>query len=173
MKRSLFLSGNGWVLFFYLHQMWPKPSPTLTCPYLKLIVSGIDETSCSNINFWGVEFLAQMNLNVLLSTLKKGLAASLPSARSAILTAQRKLFLIFKTWCTVSSAWKSQQGISQYTVKCLLKTLRILIAQKPRHIQVPFKSIGGKFEPSSKKRERKNRENGYKSPTCACVFPSW
>ena len=96
--------GNGWVLFFYLHQMWPKPSPTLTCPYLKLIVSGIDETSCSNINFWGVEFLAQMNLNVLLSTLKKGLAASLPSARSDILTAQRKLFLIFKTLCTVSSA---------------------------------------------------------------------
>ena len=91
-----FLSGNGWVLFFYSHQMWPKPSPTLTCPYLKLTVSGIDETSCSNMNFWGVEFLAQMNLSVLLSTLKKGLAASLPSARSAILTAQRKLSLIFK-----------------------------------------------------------------------------
>ena len=68
--------------------MWPKLSPTLACPYLKLIMIGIDETSCSNMNFWGVEFLAQMNLNVLLSTLKKGLAASLPSAMSAILTVQ-------------------------------------------------------------------------------------
>ena len=35
-----------------------------------------------------------------------------------------------------------------------------------------FKSIGGKFEQSFKKRERNNRENGYKSPTYACVFHS-
>ena len=42
----------------------------------------------------------------------------------------------------------------------------------PRHIRVLFKYIGGKFEQSSKKRERNNRENGYKSPTCAYVFHS-
>ena len=35
-----------------------------------------------------------------------------------------------------------------------------------------FKSIGGKFEQSFNKRERNNRENGYKSPTYACVFHS-
>ena len=42
----------------------------------------------------------------------------------------------------------------------------------PRHIRVLFKYIGGKFEQSSKKRERNNREHGYKSPTCAYVFHS-
>ena len=107
------IESRSWNGVFFCQEMdefyfftYIKCGLSLTCPYLKLIVSGIDETSCSIINFWGVKFLTQMNLNVLLSTLKKGLAASLPSARSAILTAQRKLFLIFKTWCAVSSAWK-------------------------------------------------------------------
>ena len=43
----------------------------------------------------------------------------------------------------------------------------------PRHIRVLFKYIGGKFEQSSKKRERNNREHGYKSPTVSEKLIAW
>ena len=82
-----------------LHQITNALYPALT-------VSGVQKTTGSSISLCGVEVRCQMHLSMFPSTLKRGLARSLPSSASSSFSAHRKLFLFLTTLSTFSSAWK-------------------------------------------------------------------
>ena len=132
---------------------------------------------------WSVSFtFAFISSNVvspLVEILSDAIVVTI-SVMSSILSMSVNAFML-----QIDNLNTYDQNFITFEVK---KALRSAKKEKPRSLQFRFnhdcpihsgvwlqwcfKYIGGKFGQSSKKRERNNREHGYKSPTCAYVFHS-